>query len=163
MAGNHSADRAPASTARGDGLRIVVLCARFNDLVTGLMLDGVLERLDVLGVDSGDVTVDWVPGAYELPLAAQAHAKAGRVDAVIALGCVIRGDTPHFDFVAKAATDGLLRVSLDTGLPVVFGVLTTENLEQAIERADPTRANKGGEAADTAVEMACLVRSAAGA
>jgi len=137
---------------------VAVVVARFNDMITGQMLDAVESRLGELGVSSGDIRVDWVPGAFELPLAARVHALSGDVDAVIAVGCIIRGDTPHFDYVATAATDGLLRVSLDTGVPVVFGVLTTENLEQAVERADPAQLNKGAEAADTAVEMARLTR-----
>lgn len=161
MAKDHSAGRAPSADLNGEGLRIAVVCARFNDLVTGEMLDGVMERLAEHGVDPQAVTVDWVPGAFELPLAAHVHAESG-ADAVIAVGCIIRGDTPHFDYVAGAATDGLLRVSLDTGVPVVFGVLTTETLEQALERSGIDRANKGGEAADTAVEMARLCARRAG-
>lgn len=155
MAGDHSAGRAPAPDLNGAGLGVAVVCARFNDLVTGQMLDGALATLARLGVT--DVAVEWVPGAYELPLAAAACARRDDVDAVIAIGCVIRGDTPHFDYVAGGAADGLLRASLDTGVPVVFGVLTTENLDQALERCDPAGADKGGEAAETAVEMARLV------
>lgn len=155
MAGDHSAGRAPAGDLDGSGLGVAVVCSRFNDLVTGKMLDGALAMLARLGVT--DVAVEWVPGAYELALAAEVLAGRDEVDAVIAIGCVIRGDTPHFDYVAGGAADGLLRASLDTGVPVVFGVLTTENLEQALVRCDPTGADKGGEAAATAVEMARLV------
>jgi 6,7-dimethyl-8-ribityllumazine synthase len=162
VAGNHSAGRAPQGTPDGSGVRVAVVCARFNDLITGRMLDGVGNALAAMGVASDDIAIEWVPGAYELPLAAHALARRDDVDAVIALGCVIRGDTPHFDYVAGGAADGLLRTSLDTGVPVVFGVLTTENLEQAMERSEVGGADKGAEAAVTAVEMVRLLQRVTG-
>ena len=157
MAGDHSVGRAPAELPDGSGLRVALVCAAFNDQVTGQMLDGTVARLLALGVGEADISLDWVPGAYELPLGALSLARRPDVDAVIAIGCVIRGDTPHFDYVAGGAAEGLLRASLDSGVPVIFGVLTTENLEQALERSDPARMDKGGEAAEAAVTMARLV------
>lgn len=160
MAGDHRAGGAPAALPDGSGLRVAIVIARFNDLVTSQLLAGATAAFGRLNVS--DVAVEWVPGAYELPLAAQALAGRDDVDAVVALGCVIRGDTPHFDYVAGGAADGLLQASLRTGVPVIFGVLTTENLEQSLERADPARMDKGAEAAQAAVEMALLVRRVAG-
>jgi 6,7-dimethyl-8-ribityllumazine synthase len=157
MAGNHRAEASVGPLPDGSGLRIGVAIARFNDLVTGLMLDGVRRALAATGVATGDVHEVWVPGAWELPMAAQALARRADIDAVVAIGCVIRGDTPHFDYVAGGAAEGLLRASLDTGTPVIFGVLTTEDLRQAVVRADPAREDKGGEVAVAAVEMARLL------
>jgi 6,7-dimethyl-8-ribityllumazine synthase len=131
------------------GTRIGVAVARFNEDITQQLLDGALGALQDRVEDS---RVVWVPGAFELPLAAQ-HLLAAGCDAVVALGCVIRGDTGHYDFVAGECASGLQRVQLDSGKPVVFGVLTTENHEQAVERAAIDRMNKGGEAVDTAIEM----------
>ena len=131
------------------GTRIGVAVARFNEDITQQLLDGARGALESRVEDS---RVIWVPGAFELPLAAQ-HLLAAGCDAVVALGCVIRGDTGHYDFVAGECATGLQRVQLDTGKPVVFGVLTTENHEQAVERAAVNRMNKGGEAVDTAIEM----------
>jgi len=155
MAGDHRAADAALPLPDGSGLRVVIVSARFNDLVTSQLLDGATGALGRMGVT--DVAVEWVPGAYELPLAARVLAERDDVDAVVALGCVIRGDTPHFDYVAGGAAQGLLDASLATGTPVIFGVLTTENLHQALLRADPARMDKGGEAAQAAVEMARLV------
>ncbi len=137
--------------------RVAVVCAKFNGGITARLLDGVLAGLEDSGVPSDTVAVAWVPGAFELPLAAQQVARSGRVDAVIALGAVIRGDTPHFDFVAGECAAGLQRVSLETGMPVVFGVLTTDTVDQALERAVEGPANKGYEAAITALEMTSLL------
>jgi 6,7-dimethyl-8-ribityllumazine synthase len=136
--------RAPA------GARIGVVVARFNEDITTQLRDG--ARRALTEADAEQVTEMWVPGAFELPLAAQHLLNAG-CDAVVALGCVIRGDTGHYDFVAGECSSGLQRVQLDTGKPVVFGVLTTENHNQAVERAAVDRMNKGGEAVDTAIEM----------
>lgn len=144
----------------GTGLRVAIVSARFNDLVTSQLLHGVRRSLGRMGVT--EVVEEWVPGAFELPLAAQALARRDDVDAVVALGCVIRGDTPHFDYVAGGAAEGLLSASLATGVPVIFGVLTTEDLHQALLRADPERMDKGGEAAQAAVEMARLVARVSG-
>jgi len=134
---------------------VAIVSARFNELVTSQLLAGARRALTRLGVT--EVAEEWVPGAFELPLAAQVLARRHDVDAVVALGCVIRGDTPHFDYVAGGAAEGLLAASLDTDVPVIFGVLTTEDLHQALLRADPERMDKGGEAAYAAVEMARLV------
>jgi 6,7-dimethyl-8-ribityllumazine synthase len=143
----------------GTGLRIGLACALFNGGVTVRLLDGALEGLQEAGTDRGDVTVAWAPGAFELPLVARAFAHAGKVDAVICLGAVIRGDTGHYDFVAGECASGIQQVQLATGVPVVFGVLTTDTLDQALERSQPDHTNKGREAALTCVEMVRLLRS----
>jgi len=144
--------------ADGRGLRIGLACALFNGGITARLLDGALLGLAAASVDRADTTVAWVPGAFELPLAAQRFATSGGVDAVACLGAVIRGDTAHFDFVAGECASGLARVALDTGVPVVFGVLTTDNVAQALERARPDDTNKGREAALSAVQMATTLR-----
>ena len=123
------------------------------------MLDGSLEALTGAGTDRRDVTVAWTPGAFELPLAARAFAQAGKVDAVLCLGAVIRGETGHYDFVAGQCASGIQQVQLATGVPVVFGVLTTDTLEQALVRSLPDETNKGREAALTGIEMVRLLRS----
>jgi 6,7-dimethyl-8-ribityllumazine synthase len=143
----------------GTGLRVAIACGRFNDVITDRLLHGARRRLDELGVASGMIDEVWAPGAFELPLVAKSLAESGRYDAVITLGAVIRGDTPHFDYVAGECAAGVLRVGLDTGVPVVFGVLTTDTVGQAFERSNPGPGNKGVESADTAVEMACLLRT----
>ncbi len=160
MAGDHRATGTAAPLPDGAGLRVAIVSARFNDLVNAQLLDGARRALDRMGVT--EIAEEWVPGAYELPLAAQVLARRDDVDAVVALGCVIRGDTPHFDYVAGGAAEGLLSTSLATGVPVIFGVLTTEDLHQALLRADPERMDKGGEAAQAAVEMALLVARVSG-
>jgi 6,7-dimethyl-8-ribityllumazine synthase len=143
----------------GTGLRIGVACALFNGGITLRLLDGALAALAEAGTDRGDVSVAWAPGAFELPLVARAFAQAGKVDAVLCLGAVIRGDTGHYDFVAGECASGIQRVQLDTGVPVVFGVLTTNTLQQALERSEPDETNKGREAALTGIEMVRLLRS----
>jgi len=140
----------------GAGLRIACVVARFNGFVTGRLLDGALAALKELEVRDEDVTVAWVPGAFEVPTAAKWAAESGRFDAVIGIGAVIRGETAHFDYVAGAATDGIGRVALDTGVPCVFGVLTVDTVEQAMDRAGGKEGQKGEEAARVAVEMANL-------
>jgi len=142
---------------RGDGLKVAVVTSRFNDLVTDRLLAGCLDALDRLGVSPDSVTRASVPGALELPLAAQRLAASGEHDAVICLGAVIRGATDHHVHVSGQCAAGLARIQLDTGIPVVFGVLTTDSLEQALERAGGKSANKGFEAATTAVEMVDLL------
>jgi 6,7-dimethyl-8-ribityllumazine synthase len=137
--------------------RVAVACAKFNGAITVRLLDGVLGGLKDHGVPLESVAVVWVPGAVELPLAASRLCLSGDYDAVIALGAVIRGDTAHFDFVAGECAAGLQRVALDTGLPVVFGVLTTDTVAQAEERARADKTNKGYEAALTALEMVRLL------
>jgi 6,7-dimethyl-8-ribityllumazine synthase len=143
----------------GTGLRIGIACARFNGGITTRLLDGALDTLEEAGLDRRDIVVAWAPGAFELPLVARAFALAGKVHAVLCFGAVIRGDTGHYDFVAGECASGLQRVQLDTGVPVVFGVLTTETLDQALERSEPDHTNKGREAADTAIEMVRLLRA----
>jgi 6,7-dimethyl-8-ribityllumazine synthase len=143
------------------GMRIAIVAGRFNDHVTTPLLDGALATLAQAGLD--DVPVHWVPGAFEIPLVAQRLASTGGADAVICLGAVIRGDTPHFDYVAGECAAGIMRVSLDTGVPIVFGVLTVDDLDQALARCGlPSEAgsvgNKGEESAATAVEMVSLLR-----
>jgi len=143
----------------GTGLRIGIACALFNGGVTMRLLRGALEGLSEAGTDRRDITVAWAPGAFELPLVARAFAQAGKVDAVLCLGAVIRGDTGHYDFVAGECASGIQQVQLATGVPVVFGVLTTGTLDQALERSEPDHTNKGREAALTGVEMVRLLRS----
>ncbi len=142
----------------GAGLRIGIAAGRFNDHVTLRLLEGAHRGLATCGVGGGAVVEVWVPGAFELPLAARALAGSGQVDAVVCLGCVIRGDTAHFEHVAGQSAAGIQRVSLDTGMPVLFGVLTVDTLEQALERSEPAGGhNVGEEAVLGAVEMALLV------
>jgi 6,7-dimethyl-8-ribityllumazine synthase len=142
----------------GKGLRIAVACGRFNDFITERLLAGSTDCLLRHGVDDGSITVVWAPGAFELPLVAARLASSGEYDAVICLGAVIRGATGHYDQVANQCAAGIQRASLDTGVPVVFGVLTTDTIEQAIERAGTKAGNKGFEAALSAIEMADLMR-----
>jgi 6,7-dimethyl-8-ribityllumazine synthase len=143
----------------GTGLRVGVAGALFNGGITLRLLNGALDVLAEAGTDRRDITVAWAPGAFELPLVARAFANAGKVDAVLCFGAVIRGDTGHYDFVAGECASGIQRVQLDSGVPVVFGVLTTETLDQALERSEPDETNKGREAALTGIEMVRLLRS----
>jgi len=143
----------------GTGLRIGIACARFNGGITMRLLDGALAALEELGTDRNDVTVAWAPGAFELPLVARAFAQGAKVDAVLCFGAVIRGDTGHYDFVAGECASGIQQVQLQTGIPVVFGVLTTDTLDQALERSEPDDTNKGREAAWTGIEMVRLLQS----
>jgi len=148
-------------TLAGEGLRVALAVARFNDFITRPLLEGATGALRRHGVADDAVDVVWVPGSFELPLVCRRLAGSGRYDAVIALGAVIRGATAHFDLVAGECAGGLQRAALDTGVPVVFGVLTTDTIEQAIERAGTKAGNKGVDAAVTAVEMATLLRQLA--
>lgn len=144
----------------GSGLRIGVVCGRFNDAITVRLLDGVERGLAACQVADEDVVIEWVPGAFEVPFASMAMINSGEFDAIIGLGCVIRGDTSHYDFVAGECARGLQDVGLATGVPVIFGVLTTENRQQAEERSEgPGGHNVGEEGAHTAVEMALLARN----
>ncbi len=138
------------------GMRIAIVAGRFNDHITAPLLDGALATLHKAGLD--DVPVHWVPGAFEIPLIAQRLATSGAFDAVVCLGAVIRGDTPHFVYVAGECASGIMRVALDTGVPVVFGVLTVDDLDQALARCGGAVGNKGEESAATAVEMVNLLR-----
>lgn len=141
----------------GAGLRVAIVASRFNDTITQRLVDGAHDGLRRHGVDASSVDVAWAPGAFELPLVASRLAASGLYDAVITLGAVIRGATGHYDFVAGQCAAGIQRVSLDTGVPVVFGVLTTDTIEQAVERSGTKAGNKGFEAAVTAIEMANLL------
>ncbi|MFN0028179.1 MAG: 6,7-dimethyl-8-ribityllumazine synthase [Acidimicrobiales bacterium] len=146
----------------GQGRRVAVVVARFNEFITDRLLAGALDALRRAGCADEDVTVARVPGAFELPLTCQQLARTGRYDAVVALGAVIRGATLHYELVAGQCAAGLARVALDSGVPVIFGVLTTDTIEQAIERAGSKAGNKGAEAAATALEMAGLRDAIAG-
>ena len=143
---------------RGEGVRVAIACGRFNDLITERLLAGARDGLLRHGVDEASITEAWVPGAFELPLAASRLAGSGEFDAVICLGAVIRGATGHYEHVAGQCAAGIARVTLDTGVPVVFGVLTTDTIEQALERAGTKAGNKGYESAETALEMVDLLR-----
>ena len=146
-------------TPEGRGLRIGIACGRFNGGVTTRLLEGTLDALEESGVDRSDISLAWVPGAFEIPILAQAFATGTRaVDAVITLGAVIRGDTGHYEVVAGECARGVQDVQLRTGVPVVFGVLTTNTVEQALERSMPDESNKGRESAFTAIEMVSLLR-----
>lgn len=141
----------------GPDLRIGIVVSRFNDFITRRLLDGALDTLERHGVKADAVDTAWVPGAVEIPVAAQALARSGRYNAVITLGAVIRGATTHYDYVCSMVASGVNQVALDTSVPVIFGVLTTDTLEQAIERAGSKAGNKGSEAAVAAIEMANLL------
>ncbi|CAJ1001428.1 MULTISPECIES: 6,7-dimethyl-8-ribityllumazine synthase [Bacillales] len=142
----------------GTGLRVGIVAARFNELIVSKLLGGALDALKRHGVEDANVDVAWVPGAFEIPLIAKKMAESGRYDAVVTLGAVIRGATPHFDYVCSECAKGVASISLATGVPVIFGVLTTDSIEQAIERAGTKAGNKGWEAAAAAIEMANLNR-----
>ena len=142
----------------GSGLRIAIIGARFNDHIVTKLRDGALRGLERLGVADNDIMESWVPGAFELPLAAKVLAQTGKVDAIICLGTVIKGDTPHFDYVCGEAARGIQDAQLATGIPVMFGVLTVNTEQQAIDRSGPGIDNTGDEAAVGAVEMALLVK-----
>lgn len=144
---------------RGEGVRVGVVVARFNELVTRELLRGCVEELGRHGVAADDVTVAWVPGSWEIPIAAERLAQSKGIDAVVCIGAVIRGATAHFDYVAGQAASGIAAVAGKTGKPVIFGVLTTDTIEQAVERAGTKLGNKGREAAVTALEMVDLLRS----
>ncbi|MGG1991286.1 6,7-dimethyl-8-ribityllumazine synthase [Peribacillus frigoritolerans] len=140
----------------GSGLKVGIVVGRFNEFITSKLLGGAMDGLKRHGVDENDVDIAWVPGAFELPLIAKKLVNTGKYDAVIGLGTVIRGATSHYDYVCNEAAKGMTSVSLETGVPVIFGLLTTENIEQAIERAGTKSGNKGYEAAVSAIEMANL-------
>ena len=142
----------------GKGLKFALVVGRFNEFISTHLLDGALDNLRRHEAADSDIEIAWVPGAFEMPLVAQKLAASGRYDAIICLGAVIRGGTPHFDYVAAETAKGIAKVGLDSGLPVVFGVLTTDSIEQAVERAGTKAGNKGWAAATTALEMANLLR-----
>jgi 6,7-dimethyl-8-ribityllumazine synthase len=160
MAGDHPAEGVPEAVLDGEGLQIAVVAARWNSQITLRLLDGVRRGLEAAGVDDGDITESWVPGAFELPLAAKTWALSGKVDAVICLGCVIRGETTHYESVAGECAGGIQEAQLETGLPIAFAALTVENLDQALARSEgPGGHNVGEDGAHVAVEMARLLQS----
>lgn len=140
------------------GLRVGVVVSRFNDFISNKLLEGAVDTLLRSGASDGDIEVVKVPGSFEIPVIAQAMAAKGRYDAIICLGTIIRGSTPHFDYIASEVAKGIARISLDAGLPIAFGIITADNIEQAIERAGTKSGNKGRDAALSAIEMANLFK-----
>jgi len=143
----------------GTGLKFGIVVSRFNEFFTRKLLEGARDALVRHGVSENDIDVAWTPGSFEIPLIAQKMAQSKKYDAVICLAAVIRGGTPHFEYISAEVTKGIAKVNLDTGLPVVYGVITTENLEQAIERSGTKAGNKGFDAAVSAIEMANLLNN----
>ena len=139
-------------------IKVGIICSRFNEFITSKLLGGALDTLQRHNVSEDDIDVAWVPGAFETPLIAKKMAESGKYDAVICLGAVIRGATTHYDLVCNEAAKGIAQVSLQTGVPVMFGIITTENIEQAIERAGSKAGNKGSDCAQSAIEMVNLIR-----
>ncbi len=139
-------------------IKVGIICSRFNEFITSKLLGGALDTLQRHNVAEEDIDVAWVPGAFETPLIAKKMAESGKYDAVICLGAVIRGATTHYDLVCNEAAKGIAQVSLQTGVPVMFGIITTENIEQAIERAGSKAGNKGSDCAQSAIEMVNLIR-----
>jgi 6,7-dimethyl-8-ribityllumazine synthase len=146
----------------GSGLKVAIVVSRFNDFITAKLLDGALDGFKRHGVDAGAIDVAWTPGTFEMPLVARRLATVGKYDAVCCLGAVIRGGTPHFEYVASQVARGLAQAASDTGVPISFGILTTDSIEQAIERAGTKGGNKGFHAASSAIEMAQLMKSLPG-
>jgi len=142
----------------GTGLKIGIVVSRFNEFITSKLVSGAIDTLKRHGVNDDDIDIAWVPGSFEIPIAADKMASSRRYDAVICLGALIRGSTPHFDYIAAEASKGIAQVGLKTGIPTIFGVITTENIEQAIERAGTKAGNKGSDAALSAIEMANLFK-----
>ena len=143
----------------GKGLKFGLVVSRFNEFITKKLLEGAQDALLRHGVNQEDIEIAWVPGSFEIPLIAKKLAQTKRYDAVICLGAVVRGGTPHFEYIAAEVTKGIAKVGLDTGLPVIYGVITADTLEQAIERAGTKMGNRGFEAAVNAIEMANLVKA----
>ena len=141
-----------------EGMKVGIVASRFNEFIVGKLIDGALDGLTRHGMTEEDITLAWVPGAFEIPLAAKKMAESGRYDAVIALGAVIRGATTHYELVSNETTKGVAQTSLATGVPIMFGIITTENIEQAIERAGSKAGNKGYDCALGAIEMVNLFR-----
>lgn len=146
----------------GEGLKFAVVVSRFNDFITSKLLEGAQDTLSRHGVRDADIDIAWTPGSFEIPLIAKKLAESGRYDAVVCLGAVIRGGTPHFDYIAAEVSKGIAQVGLDTGLPVILGVVTADTLEQAIERAGTKAGNYGSQAALHAIEMANLGKAIKG-
>ncbi len=143
----------------GNGIKVGIVAARFNEFIVSRLIGGAEDALVRHGVDTDDVDLAWVPGAFEIPVVAQKMASSGKYDAVICLGAVIKGSTSHYDYVCAEVSKGIAAVGLNTGLPVMFGVLTTDNIEQAIERAGTKAGNKGYDAACSAIEMVNLMKN----
>lgn len=141
-----------------EGMKAAIVASRFNEIIVRKLLDGAVDGLVRHGMDAENITAAWVPGAFEIPTAAAALAKSGKYDAVICVGSVIRGDTTHYDYVCSEVSKGIAQISLSTGVPVLFGVLTTENIEQALARAGSKAGNKGYDCALSAIEMVNLMR-----
>ena len=146
----------------GEGLKFAVVVSRFNDFITSKLLEGAQDTLSRHGVRDADIDIAWTPGSFEIPLIAKKLAESGKYDAVVCLGAVIRGGTPHFDYIAAEVSKGIAKVGLDTGLPVILGVVTADTLEQAIERAGTKAGNYGSQAALHAIEMANLGKAIKG-
>ena len=146
----------------GEGLKMALVVSRFNDFITSKLLSGAIDTLVRHGVDDGDIEVFWVPGSYEIPVVAQKLAASKKFSAVVCLGTVIRGQTPHFDYIASEVAKGIAHVAMATGVPTIFGVITSDTLEQAIERAGTKSGNKGSDAAMSAIEMANLFKEMGG-
>lgn len=145
-------------TLIGIGIKIGIVVSRFNEFITSKLLSGALDTLMRHGVNESDIDIVWVPGSFEIPITADKLASSGNYDAIICLGALIRGATPHFDYIAAEASKGVAQVGLKTGVPTIFGILTTDNIEQAIERAGTKSGNKGSDAAESAIEMANLFK-----
>ncbi len=143
----------------GTGLKVVLVASRFNDFITKKLIEGAEDALLRHGVNLEDIDLVWVPGSFEIPLVVKKLAESSRYNAVVALGAVIRGDTPHFEYIASEASKGIARVALETGVPCLFGIITADNLEQAIQRAGAKEGNKGATAALSAIELANLLKS----
>ena len=143
----------------GKGLKFGIVISRFNEIITGRLLEGARDSLLRHGVSEQDIDIAWTPGSMEIPLAAKKMGETGKYNAIICLGCVIRGGTPHFEYVAAEVNRGISRLSLDSGIPVIQGIITADNLEQAIERAGAKEGNRGFAAANSAIEMANLIKS----
>lgn len=143
----------------GEGLRFGIIVSRFNEFITKKLLEGALDALERHGVSNKDITITWVPGTFEIPLVAQKMGKSGQYDSIICLGALIRGATPHFEYIAAEVTKGISQAALTTGIPTLFGVITADSIEQAIERAGTKIGNKGFDAAESAIEMANLLKS----
>ncbi|MDU0939770.1 MAG: 6,7-dimethyl-8-ribityllumazine synthase [Clostridiales bacterium] len=140
-----------------EGMKVGIVASRFNEFITNKLLSGAVDGLVRHGVDESNITAAWIPGAFEIPVVAQKMARSGKYDAVICVGAVIRGSTTHYDYVCNEVSKGIAHVSLETGIPVMFGVVTTENIEQAIERAGTKAGNKGYDCALSAIEMVNLM------
>lgn len=144
---------------RGEGLKVGIVAGRFNEFITSKLLGGALDALKRHGVNEEDIDLAWVPGAFEMPLVAKKMAKSGKYDAIITLGAVIRGATPHFDYVCAEVSKGVAHVGMDYDMPVIFGVLTTNNIEEAIERAGTKAGNKGFDCGMSAIEMVNVLKA----